>query len=41
MRNGHTHVKNVCMLKYLTLETTLLAELGSPLASINCDTISV
>ena len=41
MRNGHGHIHNVCMVKYLTLEITLLAALGSPPASINCDTIFV
>ena len=41
MRNGYAHVYNVCMIKYITIEITLLAALGSPPASINCDTISV
>ena len=41
MRNGHAHVHNVCLVISLTLEITLLAALGSPPASINCDTISV
>ena len=41
MKNGHAHIHNVCMVKYLILEITLSATLGSPPASINCDTISV
>ena len=41
MRNGHAHIHNVCMVKYSILEITLSVALGSPPASINCDTIFV